>query len=159
MKEYQLVSLVKVYDYAELSDEERELVDTARESTMHSYAPYSHFYVGAALRLKNGVVIPGCNQENAASPVAICAERSAIFAAGAQYPDQPVVTLAIAARNDNGFMKAPIPPCGSCRQVILETETRFAQPIRILLCSESGIHVVESIKALLPMQFIGESMR
>lgn len=159
MKEYQLVSQVKVYDYEELSDEEKELVNVARQSTMNSYAPYSHFYVGAALRLKNGVVIPGCNQENAASPVTICGERSAIFAAGAQYPDQPVMTLAIAARNDNGFMKDPIPPCGSCRQVILETETRFQQPIRILLCSESGIHVVDSIKALLPMQFVSDSMK
>lgn len=159
MKEYQLVSQVKVYDYDELSNEDKELVDIARESTKHSYAPYSHFYVGAALRLKNGVVIPGCNQENAASPVTICAERSAIFAAGAQYPDQAVVTLAITARNDNGFMKDPIPPCGSCRQVILETETRFDQPIRIMLCSESGIHVMDSIKALLPMQFVGDSMK
>lgn len=159
MKEYQLVSQVKVYDYDELSDEEKELVDTAKESTFHSYAPYSHFYVGAALRLKNGVVIPGCNQENAASPVTICAERSAIFAAGAQYPDQPVVTLAIAARNDNGMMKDPIPPCGSCRQVILETETRFNQPIRVMLCCEGGVHVVESIKELLPMQFVSDSMK
>lgn len=159
MKEYQLVSQVKVYDYDELSDEEKELVDTAKESTLHSYAPYSHFYVGAALRLKNGVVIPGCNQENAASPVTICAERSAIFAAGAQYPDQPVVTLAIAARNDNGMMKDPIPPCGSCRQVILETETRFNQPIRVMLCCEGGVHVVESIKELLPMQFVSDSMK
>lgn len=158
MKEYQVVSNICIYDYTELTDEERELVDKAREMTYHSYAPYSHFYVGAALRLKNGIVIPGCNQENAASPVTLCAERSAIFAAGAQYPDQPVIQLAIAARNDKGMMNSPIPPCGSCRQVILETEHRFKQPIRILLACESGIHVVEGVNELLPLQFVSESM-
>ncbi len=158
MKEYQVVSNIRVYEYTELTDEERELVDKAREMTRHSYAPYSHFYVGAALRLRNGKVIPGCNQENAASPSTICAERSAIFAAGAQYPQEPVVQLAIAARNEKGFMQAPIPPCGACRQVILETEHRFKQPIRILLACETGIHVVETINALLPLQFVEESM-
>lgn len=158
MREYTIASQVCVYNYDELPIDERELVDIARESTYHSYAPYSHFYVGAALRLRNGVIVPGCNQENAASPVTICAERSAIFAAGAQYPEEPVMKIAITARNDNGFMSNPIPPCGSCRQVILETEDRFKQPIRILLACENGIHVVDSIKALLPLQFVGESM-
>lgn len=158
MRDYQIVSKITVFEYEELSDEEKELIDVAREMTLHSYAPYSHFYVGAALRLKNGVIVPGCNQENAASPATICAERSAIFGAGAQYPDQPVMSLAITARNDNGFMQAPIPPCGTCRQVILETEQRFQQPIRIYLACKEGIHVMESIKALLPMQFVGESM-
>jgi len=158
MREYQLVANISVYDYAELTDDERILVDKAREMTKYSYAPYSRFYVGAALRLKNGVVIPGCNQENAASPSTICAERSAIFAAGAQYPDQPVMQLAIAARNENGFMDSPIPPCGACRQVILETEQRFKQPIQIYLVSKDEIHVVDTINALLPLQFVGESM-
>lgn len=158
MKEYQIVSQVSVYDYAELPADEQELVDVARNATNNSYAPYSRFYVGAALRLKNGIIVPGCNQENAASPDSLCAERSAIFAAGAIHPTQPVMKLAIAARNEKGFMKDPIPPCGSCRQVLLETEDRFKQPIRILLCSENGIHVVETIKALLPLQFVGESM-
>lgn len=159
MREYQIVTPVCVYDYNELPTDEKELVDRAREMTQHSYAPYSHFYVGAALRLRNGVIVPGCNQENAASPDSLCAERSAIFAAGALYPDQPVMKIAIAARNDNGPMREAIPPCGSCRQVMLETEDRFKQPIRILLASEEGIHVVETVKALLPLQFIGESMK
>lgn len=159
MREYQIVTPVCVYDYNELPTDEKELVDRAREMTQHSYAPYSHFYVGAALRLRNGVIVPGCNQENAASPDSLCAERSAIFAAGALYPDQPVMKIAIAARNDNGPMRETIPPCGSCRQVMLETEDRFKQPIRILLASEEGIHVVETVKALLPLQFIGESMK
>lgn len=159
MREYKVVSKIRVYEYTELNSEEQELVDLAREMTYKSYAPYSHFYVGAALRLKNGKVIPGCNQENAASPTTICAERSAIFAAGAQFPEEPVMQIAIAARNDNGFMSSPIPPCGSCRQVILETEQRFKQPIRIYLAAENEIHVVDEISALLPLQFVGESMK
>ncbi len=158
MREYQIVTPVCVYDYKELPADERELVDKAREMTFHSYAPYSHFYVGAALRLSNGVIVPGCNQENAASPDSLCAERSAIFAAGALYPTLPVIKIAIAARNDNGPMSEVIPPCGSCRQVMLETEERFKQPIRILMASEQGIHVVETVKALLPLQFVAESM-
>lgn len=158
MREYNIVSHISVYDYEELPADEKKLVDVARESTYNSYAPYSHFYVGAALLLKNGIITPGCNQENAASPVTICAERSAIFAAGAQHPDVSPVKIAITARNDDGFMEMPIPPCGSCRQVLLETEERFNQPIRILLASESGIHVVESIRELLPMQFVADSM-
>lgn len=158
MQQYQLVSEVTLYGYEELPSEDRRLIDMAREATKRSYAPYSHFYVGAALRLKNGVELMGCNQENAASPVTVCAERSAIFAAGAQYPEQPVLALAISARNAEGFLNHPTAPCGSCRQVILETETRFGQPVRVLLDSRKGIHVVESIKALLPLQFTGESM-
>ena len=158
MREYQIVTHIRVLNYTELNDEELELVEKAKEMTQHSYAPYSHFYVGAALRLSNGIVIPGCNQENAASSTTICAERSAIFAAGAQYPDQPVMQLAIAARNDNGFMKEVSPPCGSCRQVILETEQRFHQTIRIYLATRDEVHVVEGINALLPLQFVAESM-
>lgn len=159
MKNYEIVTHVCVYDYDELPLDERELVDKAREMTQKSYAPYSRFYVGAALRLANGTMVPGCNQENAASPVTICAERSAIFAAGAQWPDVPVMKIAIAARNDNGPMSEAIPPCGSCRQVLLETEERFNQPIRILMASASGVHVVESVRALLPLQFVADSMK
>lgn len=158
MKEYQVSATISVYDYEELASDERQLVDAARQATYSSYAPYSHFYVGAALLLQNGELLPGCNQENAASPVSICAERSALFAAGAQFPDVPPVKLAIAARNDSGFMPKPTAPCGSCRQVILETECRFHQPIRLLLVSEEGIHVVDSITALLPLQFTSDSL-
>lgn len=159
MREYQIVSQISVFTYEELPQDERELVDVAREATNRSYAPYSKFRVGAALRLRNGIVIPGCNQENAAFSDGICAERSAIFAAGAQYPEEPVVKIAITARNDDGFIKSPIPPCGSCRQALLETEDRFCQPIKILLCCKDEIHVMDSVKALLPLQFVGDSMK
>ena len=139
--------------WSELSDAEQQLIETAKQSTYNSYAPYSHFYVGAAL-LKNGVVIPGCNQENAAFPSGLCAERSALFAAGAQYPDQPVLMLAIAVRNSKGeFLEEPASPCGPCRQVLIETETRFKHPVRILLYGTRHTYVMDGIKELMPLSF------
>ena len=104
--------------------------------------------------LDNGVEIMGCNQENAAYPVGLCAERTAIFAAGAQYPDIPVKMLAIAARSPKGELQdEPVSPCGSCRQVIIETETRFRQPVRILLYGRKRIYLIDGIKNLMPLSF------
>ena len=104
---------IYVANMEELDEKDRQLVEAAIEATKSSYAPYSHFNVGAAVRLDNGVVIPGCNQENAAFGVTICAERTALFAAGAQYPDAKVEAIAIAARNADGLLDEPIPPCGT----------------------------------------------
>lgn len=158
MKEYAITAQVKVYDYNELPSDEQQLIDTARNATDSSYVPYSRFRVGAALQLEDGTVMPGCNQENAAYSLTLCAERSAIFAAGAQHPELAPVKLAIAARTEKGFTPTPTAPCGSCRQVILETECRYKRPIRILLFSQQGIHVVESIRELLPLQFTDENL-
>lgn len=138
----------------DLTADERSLIELAIDGTNRSYSPYSHFRVGAALKLQNGVTVIGCNQENAAFPSGICAERSALFAAGAQYPDQPVVMLAIAARNEEGvFTEHPVSPCGPCRQVLIETETRFHHPVRILLYGQRCVYVVDSIKQLMPLSF------
>ncbi|MBQ9357488.1 MAG: cytidine deaminase [Prevotella sp.] len=138
----------------ELSSEERQLIDMAISSTEKSYAPYSHFHVGAALLLSDGTLVPGCNQENAAFPAGLCAERSAIFAAGAQHPDAAPVMLAIAARNTAGELTHdPVSPCGTCRQVIIETETRFKRPIRILLYGQRCVYVMDGIKNLMPLSF------
>jgi len=138
----------------ELSTEEQQLLAKAIESTKYSYAKYSNFHVGAALLLANGVVLPGCNQENAAFPAGLCAERSAIFAAGAQYPDEAVKTLAIAARDTTGELtEEPVSPCGTCRQVIIETETRYKRPIRILLYGRRCIYVINGIRHLMPLSF------
>ena len=154
MEELLLKSTVKVAQMSELTDAERTLVEQAIEATNRSYAPYSNFHVGAAILLKNGTTILGCNQENAAFPSGICAERSAIFAAGAQYPDQPIIMLAIAARNEKGELQEdPVSPCGPCRQVIIETETRFKQPVRILLYGKKHIYVVDGIRQLMPLSF------
>ena len=128
------------------------------DATVRSYAPYSRFSVGAAALLANGIVITGTNQENAAYPSGLCAERITLFYANSQYPDQPVMTLAIAARTEKDFIDLPIPPCGACRQVILETEKRYKQPIRILLYGKKEIYEVKSICDLLPLSFDASAM-
>ena len=156
MKEYTIQSTVRVYDWDELAAEDQKLVQAAKDATNGSYAPYSGFCVGAAARLGDGTIVIGSNQENVAFPSSLCAERTTLFAANAQHPDQPVMALAIAARNKDGFLSQPIPPCGGCRQVISGVEQRYNQPIRILLYGTAGIHVVDGIDALLPLQFSNE---
>lgn len=142
----------------ELTGEERLLVERAREATRNSFAPYSHFHVGAALMLKNGRVIIGANQENSAFPSGLCAERTAIFAAQANYPDQPIMTLAIAAADSNGLRSKPVSPCGACRQVILQMESRYHQPVEILLSGNENILRFKSIKDLLPFSFADDDL-
>lgn len=154
MRELTIKSQIWEAQTDELSKKERELVKKAIDATERSYAPYSRFSVGAALMLRNGAVITGCNQENAAFPAGICAERAAIYSAGAQYPNEPVMMLAIAARNAQGeLQQEPVPPCGICRQVLLETETRFNQPVRLLLYGQSHIYIVDGVKELMPLSF------
>ena len=138
----------------ELSPADREVVDAARAATANSYAVYSHFNVGAAVRLAGGTIVCGTNQENAAYPSGLCAERTTLFWANSQYPTQAVEVLAIAARTEQGELPTPIPPCGACRQVILETEKRFNKPIRIILYGAKECYIIEDgIKALLPLSF------
>ena len=158
MKEKEIISKVRIYDYEELSEADRELIDKAKEATQTSSAPFSKFCVGAAARLSDGRIVTGSNQENAAFPSSLCAERTALFYANARYPEKSVEELAIAAYAHGAFLKAPIPPCGACRQVILGVEERYGHPVRILLFGEEGTYVVDSVKALLPLQFTGETM-
>ncbi|WP_279149268.1 cytidine deaminase [Segatella bryantii] len=154
MRELELKSVIKVCNMDELSAEEKHLIELAIEATSRSYAPYSKFHVGAAVRLDNGVEIIGCNQENAAYPSGLCAERTALFAAGVQYPDVPVRMLAIAARGTHGELEEePVPPCGSCRQVMVETETRANAPMRILLYGKKYVYVIDGIRKLMPLTF------
>ena len=143
----------------ELSAEDQELVNAAIKATDNSYAPHSHFHVGAAIRLADGSVVIGANQENAAFPSGLCAERTAIFAAQAQRPDQSVSVLAIAARNANGLLKDPVTPCGSCRQVMMEVEDRYKQPVRTLLYGTNGVYIINSVKDLMPLSFVEENLR
>ena len=158
MKEIEIVSKVKIYGYDELPASDRELVDKAKEATQTSYAPYSKFRVGAATRLEDGTIVTGSNQENSAFPSGTCAERTALFYANARYPEQGVKELAVAAFNHGKFTTMPTPPCGACRQVILGMEERYGRPVRILLYGEDGTYVMDSVKALLPLQFSGENM-
>ena len=154
MKEVELKTVIQECQMEELSAEEQHLIELAIEATGRSYAPYSHFRVGAAVRLENNVEVIGCNQENAAYPSGLCAERTALFSAGAQYPDTPVTMLAIAARGNAGVLtEEPTGTCGSCRQVIIESETRAKHPIRILLYGRRCIYVIDGIRALMPLTF------
>lgn len=154
MQERNITLAYRLYTYEELSATDRELVDAARQATRSSYAPYSRFHVGAAARLADGTVVSGSNQENAASPSGLCAERTTLYYANSRYPDQPVDTLAVAARNGRGeFVTAPISPCGACRQVMLETERRFGRPLRILLYGAQGVYELPDVETLLPFSF------
>lgn len=140
--------------YEELTEQDRALIDAAKSATRYSYAPYSQFKVGAAALLGDGTVITGTNQENAAYPSGLCAERTILFYAGASHPDQPVTALAIAAYSNGKFTNIPVPPCGACRQVMLETEQRYGTPIRILLFGTEAIYIIpEGVTQLLPLLF------
>lgn len=153
MEQKTIVCHIEFLQWKELSGEEQLLIEAAKEATHGSYAPYSQFFVGSALRLQNGSIVIGNNQENASYPCGLCAERTALFAANSQYPSLRVEALAIAARNTDGFLKSPITPCGSCRQVMLEVEHRQKTPIKIYLYGEMGVYKIASSADLLPLQF------
>lgn len=150
-------TLTILYDAATLealSPEDRELVEAARKATRTSYAPYSHFSVGAALRLNNGVIVSGSNQENAAFSAGTCAERCALFYAQATYPEARLKAIAVAARGTDGqYLPHPISPCGVCRQALMEARTLAGAPIRTLLYGDSGIYILDDVADLLPFAF------
>ena len=159
MKEFTIGTHIRSYAWSELAESDRQLLEAAKRNTGRSYSPYSHFCVGAAARLADGTIVNGCNQENAVYPAGLCAERVAVFSSQAQYPNTKILSLAISARNTEGeFVTVPVSPCGSCRQVILEQEMRFNQPIRILLVGQNGVFIFNSIKDLLPFAFSEESL-
>ena len=138
----------------ELDEADRELVERAKTMCSSSYAPYSRFRVGAAVRLADGTVVSGANQENAAYPSGTCAERCTMFYANAAHPDVAPTCIAIAARDETGeFTKQPITPCGACRQVLIETQHRYGQPLRVLLYGAEQTFVLSSVSLLLPFQF------
>lgn len=150
---------MQFHQIEELAVEEQILVKAAIKATDNSYAKYSHFHVGAALLLEDGSIVTGANQENAAYPSGLCAERSAIFAAQSQHPEFSIKTIAIAARNDEGFTRQPISPCGACRQVMMEMEDRYKSDVRVLLYGVEGVYAIRSIKDLLPVSFVDDCMR
>lgn len=146
------------YRYDELNAEDRELIDRAVRFGKNAYAPYSHFKVGAALKLENGEVIGGCNQENAAYPSGLCAERVALFSAATQYPDITPVAMAIVGCRDGEPTEEPLSPCGACLQVIHETELRYRRPVSLFLCGKERIIKVTSVRSLLPFAFDAKNM-
>lgn len=155
MKEINITTKFLIFEnQTELPIEIQDLMEQAISIRKTAYAPYSKFRVGAALLLDNGKIVLGSNQENAAYPSGLCAERVAIFAAGSNYPEAKIVKMAITAASDTNTTTAPIPPCGSCRQSIAEYEIKQDQPIEIYFMGEIGtIHKSDSLKNLLPFMF------
>lgn len=143
---------------SDLSDDDQELIFAARESSENAYAPYSKFSVGSAVLLANGKIIKGNNQENADFTDGMCAERVALFYAHAVYPNVAVKALAVSAKNLNGLIAGPAKPCGSCRQVLVETESRFNHPIRLILDGAEKIMVLNGAENLLPFAFTPGSL-
>jgi len=136
------------------------LVSEARNVTANAYAPYSHFNVGAVAKLANGQTVIGTNQENAAYPVGICAERVLLSSAATLFPNIAIDTLAISYNNKNGKSNHPISPCGICRQTLLEYEERVKQPIRLILSGLEGkIYIIKKASQLLPLSFGGDDLK
>ena len=146
-------TIVTILQWDELTDLQIKLINQAKKQVLNAYAPYSQFRVGAAVALENGEIFSANNQENAAYPSGLCAERVALFYANANYPSTPVNTIAIAAFTNGEFLTDPISPCGSCRQVLLESEIRFDQNIVLLLYGTKNIYRLENSKQLLPLAF------
>ena len=155
MKNIEIKSSATLYnDISELNEEDKYLMNKAIEARGKAYAPYSKFSVGAALLLDNGVIVLGNNQENAAYPSGMCAERVAIWRAGSEYPDMKVLKLAISASSSNSKVDKPVGPCGACRQSLSEYEIKQKQPFPILFMGEVGeIIKTDSLDALLPFSF------
>lgn len=151
----------EVYDSIDqLSKEDAFLLNEAKKVTQTAYAPYSLFQVGALALLANGKTVAGSNQENASYPVGICAERVLLSAASSLYPGVPVQTIAISYHNDNGTSNRPISPCGICRQSLAEYESRFNQPIRLILGGMEGkVYIIPNAGILLPLSFSGDDMK
>jgi len=161
MKEFTLSCTFSSFDSAdELTPADRELLNEATKAAMDAYAPYSKFSVGAALRLENGKIIKGNNQENVAYPSGLCAERVALFYASANYPNQKVESIAVTANTKEFKIEDPVSPCGSCRQVMAESEKKQSANIRVIMKGENGkVYVSENVKNLLPLMFKADQLR
>ena len=161
MKEKKIEFSYKVFDdTSELGVEDAAILGKARLVTKQAYAPYSKFNVGAAALLQNGEIITGTNQENAAYPVSICAERVLLGTVGNLYPGVPVKTLAISYDSINVKSDHPISPCGMCRQAIHEYELRTESPIRLILSGQEGnVFIIEDASQLLPFAFTSDELK
>ena len=159
MQQKTVETKVTIFRFDELDSESQQLINKAKDQIKKAYAPYSGFHVGAAVQLENGEIFTGSNQENSAYPSGLCAERVAMFYANSQCPDIAVKSIAIAAHTNGNFLKDPVTPCGSCRQVLLETEMRFEKNIKILLYGTENIYMIENVRQLLPLCFEKSSLQ
>ncbi|MGV6829843.1 MAG: cytidine deaminase [Flavobacteriales bacterium] len=155
MKKITITAHLEVFEnQSKLPDVIQTLLNKAHTAREHAYAPYSHFRVGAALLLETGKIITGNNQENASYPSGLCAERVAVYYAGANHPNVTIKALAITARSLNKKKTQPVPPCGACRQALVEYEVNQKSPIEVYFMGDSGtIFKANSVKDLLPLVF------
>lgn len=160
MKTIEIKTLInELSDPDLLKEQDRIIIKKAADMASKAYAPYSGFLVGAALLLEDQTILAGNNQENAAYPSGLCAERVALFSANAIHPDKRIRSLAIVAYKDQQNTSQPVYPCGSCRQVMVEIEDRQGAPIRLILAGTKKIHVLENCRQLLPMSFDKKSLQ
>ena len=139
----------------ELCPTDRELVEAAKDAMKGAYAPYSHYHVGAAVRISNGDIVTGANQENAAFPSGLCAERTALFAAGAKYPDKDMLSIAVAGGVYGKLSSCPAAPCGACRQVMAQYQLKSGKPLSVLVVASDRIMKFEKVDDILPLIFDG----
>jgi cytidine deaminase len=160
MKRRIVIDVEEFLSFEELNDADRELLDLAIIATETSYSPYSAFRVGAAVRLANGELLSGSNQENAAYPSGLCAERVVLFYAQAKYPDVGAEAIAVYAKSDDFRLDNPVTPCGACRQVMAEHENRHGKKIRVIMGGANGlVQITEGIENLLPLMFMLEKLK
>lgn len=161
MQKFELKTEIEIYDSIdELPGSDKELMAKAIAATQTAYAPYSNFLVGAAVLLENGEIVSGSNQENAAYPSGLCAERVAVFYSGAHYPNVKIKAIAVTAFIGESKIATPVSPCGDCRQVMAECEHRYSAPIRFIMVGQGQkIYVFQSVKLLLPFMFNADSMK
>ena len=160
MQKKTIETKVTIYKPEELDTAKQHLILKAKEQVHKAYAPYSEFYVGAAIELENGEIFTGNNQENSAYPSGLCAERVAIFSAASNYPGIAIESIAVVARTDVFGLKHPVTPCGGCRQVMAEYESLSGKPIKIWMQGSDGmVWMVQGIRNLLPLMFEGELLK
>jgi cytidine deaminase len=154
------IEFIEYEDERELDPADLSLLQKARETADNAHAPYSGFYVGAAVLLEDGTIVPGSNQENIAYPDGLCAERVALFYASSQYPGIAVDTIAITAKADGFHISTPVTPCGSCRQVMAEMENKYSKRMRLILAGETGsVLLIKGIDNLLPLMFHANELK
>ncbi len=147
---------IRYHEYSsldELQAQDRALAEEAIKAMQGAYAPYSHFHVGAAVRLSDGTVVRGANQENAAFPSGLCAERTAMFAAGANYPSKNMESIAIAGGVHGRLAKTPATPCGACRQVMAQYQTKAGKPMSVIMVGDGVIWKFDRVDDILPLIF------
>lgn len=161
MKKKELkISYFEYDNINELESPDKDLLIAAKKSVNDAYAPYSKYYVGSTVQLENGEIICGNNQENVAYPSGLCAERVALFYASSKYPNQKIMTIAITAKAGNFEITEPVAPCGACRQVLAEYQTKQNHPIKIIMMGETGkIKVISKVDDILPFMFHAEELK